>query len=330
MARPILLFSGSWADLPLATLAPRAAEWGYQGLDLSARGDHLEVQRGLAEEDYCPEKLAALNRLELSVPVVSCHHVSQAVCDPIDSRHRDLVPEYVWGDGDPVGVGQRAAEEVMATARVAQKLGASVLGGFAGSPIWSYVVGWPYPSTEVIADAMREFARRFHPILDVCQECGLRYAYEIHPGQLAFDLYSAEMVLDALDGREEFGFTLDPSHLHWTGLDPVEFVRRFRDRVYHVHVKDAAVTLNGRNSLLNSYLPKGDPRRGWDYRSPGRGGVDWESFVRALNEVGYEGPLAVEWSDAGMDRDFGAEEACKFVRRLDFEPPPRAGDAAFR
>jgi hypothetical protein len=92
MARPILLFTGSWADLPLATLAPRAAEWGYQGLDLSARGDHLEVQRGLSEEDYCPDKLAALNRLELSVPVVSCHHVSQAVCDPIDSRHRDLVP----------------------------------------------------------------------------------------------------------------------------------------------------------------------------------------------------------------------------------------------
>ncbi len=330
MARPILLYTGSQADQPLDALAPRAAEWGYQGLELSTRGDHFEVQRALSEDDYCPAKLAALNRLELSVPVVSCHNVSQAVCDPIDARHRPLVPEYVWGDGDPVGVGQRAAEEVMATARAAQKLGASALSGFTGSPVWSYVAGWPYPDTAVIADDLREFARRFHPILDVCQECGLRYAFEVHPGQLAFDLYSAEMVLDALDGREEFGFTLDPSHLHWTGVDPVEFVRRFRDRIYHVHVKDAAVTLNGRSSLLNSYFPKGDPRRGWDFRSPGRGGIDWEAFVRALNEVGYEGPLAVEWSDAGMDPDAGAEEACRFVRRLDFEPPPRAGDAPFR
>ncbi len=330
MARPILLYTGSRADQPLDALAPRAAEWGYQGLELSTRGDHFEVQRALSEDDYCPAKLAALNRLELSVPVVSCHNVSQAVCDPIDARHRPLVPEYVWGDGDPVGVGQRAAEEVMATARAAQKLGASALSGFTGSPVWSYVAGWPYPDPAVIADALREFARRFHPILDVCQECGLRYAFEVHPGQLAFDLYSAEMVLDALDGREEFGFTLDPSHLHWTGVDPVEFVRRFRDRIYHVHVKDAAVTLNGRSSLLNSYFPKGDPRRGWDFRSPGRGGIDWEAFVRALNEVGYEGPLAVEWSDAGMDPDAGAEEACRFVRRLDFEPPPRAGDAPFR
>jgi sugar phosphate isomerase/epimerase len=330
MARPIVLFSGSRADQPLAALAAQAAEWGYQGLDLSTRGDHLEVQRALSEDDYCPDKLAALNRLELSVPVVSCHHVSHAICDPIGPQHRSLVPEYVWGDGDPEGVGQRAAEEVMATARAAQKLGASVLGGFAGSPIWSYVVGWPYPEADTVSEAFTEFARRFHPILDVCQECGLRYAFEVHPGQLAFDLYSAEMILDALDGREEFGFTLDPSHLHWIGVDPVEFVRRFRERIYHVHIKDVAIALNGRNSLLNSYFPKGDPRRGWDYRSPGRGGIDWEAFIRVLNEVHYEGPLAVEWSDAGMNRDFGAEEACKFVRRLDFEPPPNAGEAAFR
>jgi sugar phosphate isomerase/epimerase len=330
MARPILFFSGSRSDQPIAALAAQAAEWGYQGLDLSTRADHFEVQRALSEDDYCPERLNSLNRLELTVPVVSCHHVSQAICDPIGPQHRALVPEYVWGDGDPVGVSQRAAEEVMATARAAQKLGASVLGGFAGSPIWSYVAGWPYPDAEVIGEAFREFARRFHPILDVCQECGLRYAFEVHPGQLAYDLYSAEMILDALDAREEFGFTLDPSHLHWIGVDPVEFVRRFRDRIYHVHIKDVAITLNGRNSLLNSYLPKGDPRRGWDYRSPGRGGIDWEAFIRALNEIRYEGPLAVEWSDAGMDRDFGAEEACKFVRRLDFEPPADRGEAAFR
>jgi sugar phosphate isomerase/epimerase len=330
MARPILFFSGSRAELPLATLAQRVAEWGYQGLDLAARGDHLEVQRALSEDDYCSDLLASLNRLELSVPVVSCHHVSQAVCDAIDARHRALVPDYVWGDGDPVGVGQRAAEEVMATARAAQKLGASVLSGFAGSPIWSYVVGWPHADAVTVAEAMGEFARRFQPILDACAECGLRFAYEVHPGQLAFDLYSAEVVLDALDGREEFGFTVDPSHLHWIGVDPVEFVRRFRDHIYHVHVKDVAISLNGRNSLFNSYLGKGDPRRGWNYRSPGRGGVDWEAFIRSLNEIGYDGPLAVEWSDSGMDPDFGAEEACRFVRRLDFEPPPHAGEGAFR
>ena len=330
MPRPVILFSGGWADLPLEQLAPQAAEWGYQGLDLACWGDHFEVQRALSEDDYVAARLDLLNRLELSAPVVSCHRLSQAVCDVIDGRHRDLVPDYVWGDGQPAGVQQRAVEEMMATARAAHKLGAAVLAGFTGSPIWSYVMGYPPPNEELVEEALRDFARRFGPVLDACSECGLKYACEVHPGQLAFDLYSAERLLEAVGGREELGFLFDPSHLLWLGVDPVEFLRRFGERIYHVHVKDVVLTLNGRSSLLGSYLPYGDPRRGWQPRAPGRGGIDWEAVIRALNEIGYDGPLAVEWSDPGMDRLYGAEEACKFVKRLDFEPPPRAGEQAFR
>jgi sugar phosphate isomerase/epimerase len=330
MARPVILYSGSWADVALEELATQAAEWGYQGLELCCWGDHFEVQRALSEDDYAPSKLALLNRLELSVPVLSVHRVSTAVCDVIDARHRPLLPDYVWGDGTPEGVRERAVQELLDTAHAAQKLGVSVLSGFTGSPIWSYVVGYPAPNAEIVEDALRDFAQRWNPILDACQECGLKYAFEVHPGQLAFDFHSAERVLDALHGREDFGFTFDPSHLLWQGVDPAEFIRRFRDRIYHVHVKDVAIALNGRNSLLGSYLPYGDPRRGWEPRSPGRGGIDWESLIRALNNIGYEGPLSVEWKDAGMDRAFGAEEACQFVKRLNFEAPPRSDEQAFR
>src|SRR5262249_55648990 len=169
MARPVLLFSGPWADLPLADLAARAAEWGYNGLELCCWGDHLEVQRALSEPDYAPARLDLLARNDLHAPVVSNHLVGQAVCDPIDARHRTLVPDYVWGDGNPEGVRQRAAEEMMATVRVAQKLGATVVGGFTGSPLWSYVAGWPAPTTQTVADGFREFARAWNPILDVCR-----------------------------------------------------------------------------------------------------------------------------------------------------------------
>jgi sugar phosphate isomerase/epimerase len=320
MVRPVILFSGQWADLPLEELARKASEWSYQGLDLCCWGEHLEVQRALSEPDYCQNKLELLARYDLSVLVVSNHRVGQAVCDVIDSRHQRILPDYVWDDGQPAGVQQRAAEEMMATARVAQKLGVGVVAGFTGSSLWSYVGGYPPPTPEVVAEGLRDFARKWNPILDVCGECGLKFAFEVHPGQIAFDLHSAEMALDALNGREEFGFTFDPSHLHWQGIDPAEFLRRFADRIYHVHIKDAVLTLNGRNGLLGSYLPYGDPRRGWDFRSPGRGGIDWEAVIRALNEIGYDGPLAVEWKDSGMSRDYGAEDACKFVKRLDFEP----------
>ena len=106
-------------------------------------------------------------------------------------------------------------------------------------------------------------------------------------------------------------------------------MRRFADRVYHVHIKDAVLTLDGKAGVLAGYWPSGDSRRGWQFRSPGRGGIDWEAVIRALNEIGYEGPLSIDWHDPGMDREFGAKEACDFVKRLDFDPPPR-GPQVFR
>jgi sugar phosphate isomerase/epimerase len=172
-------------------------------------------------------------------------------------------------------------------------------------------------------------AERFNPILDVFGECGVRFALEVHPTEIAFDLMSARRALDALGRREEFGFNFDPSLLHWQGVDPVEFIREFADRIYHVHIKDAIVTLNGRSGILGSHLNFGDPRRGWDFRSPGRGGVNFEEIIRALNAARYDGPLSVEWEDAGMDREAGAKEACEFVKRLDFQASGVAFDAAF-
>src|SRR4051794_19460149 len=222
MARPILLCSAPWADVPLEELVLHAAEWGYQGLDLCCWGDHFEVQRASAEEDYCPDKLALLGRQELLVPVLSQHRVSQAVADVLDDRHREGLPDYVWGDGRPDGVRERAVEEMLATCRAAQALGVSVLTGGTGSPLTAALLGPGGP--EAVADGLRDLARHWAPILDACGESGLRYAAQVQPGQAAFDLASAEMVLEALGGREEFGFALDPAALHWQGVDPVEFV----------------------------------------------------------------------------------------------------------
>ena len=324
MPRPLLLFTGPFADQPLTTLAAQASEWGYHGLELCCWGDHLEVQRGLSDEPYATDRLAMLSRHDLQVPVIANHKVGQVVADPVDQRHQSLVPDYVWGDGQPEGVRARAVEEMVATIRLAEKLGAAVVSGFTGSPVWSYVTGYPAPRPGVIAEALRQFADHWTPILDVARDCGVRFAAEVHPGQMAFDLYSAEIVLDVLHGREEFGFTFDPSHFHWQGVDPIEFLRRFPERIYHVHVKDAILTLNGRAGILAGYWPSGDPRRGWQFRSPGRGGIDWDAILRTLNEIGYDGPLSVDWHDAGLDRDFGAADAIQFLQRLDFDPPPRS------
>ena len=260
---------------------------------------------------------------------ISTHLVGQAVCDTIDERHKAILPDYVWGDGDPAGVNERAAEDLKNTARVAKKFGVKVVNGFTGSAIWPLLYSFPPVPQSMIDDGFKQFADRWNPILDVFDECGVKFALEVHPTEIAFDIYSAQMAREALGHREAFGFNFDPSHLIWQDVDPVEFIRTFPDRIYHVHVKDAAKQLNGKSGILCSHINFGDPRRGWDFRSPGRGHVNFEEITRALNAIGYNGPLSIEWEDCGMDREFGAREACEFTRKMNFSPSDVQFDAAF-
>lgn len=327
--RPITLCTGQWADLPLEQLVVKCQSIGFDGLELACWGDHFEVQRALAEEDYCARRRQLLADHHLQVHAISNHLAGQAVLDQIDLRHQAMLPARIWGDGDPAGVSARAAEELKDTARAARRLGVSIVNGFTGSSIWHLVYSFPPVLPKMIDEGFKLLAERFHPILDVYRECGVRFALEVHPTEIAFDLYSAQRALEALDYREEFGFNFDPSHLIWQGVDPVEFLRMFPDRIFHVHMKDAAVRRDGRAGVLGSHLNFGDPRRGWDFRSLGHGDVNFEEIIRTLNEIGYQGPLSVEWEDSGMDRDHGAREAYEFVRRVSFAPSNRAFDAAF-
>lgn len=329
MARPVTLFTGQWADLPIEDMARMTSEFGYDGIELACWGDHFKVDKALADDNYCTQKRELLDRHNLQCHAISAHLVGQAVLDNIDERHQGILPDYVWGDGDPAAVNQRAIQELKDTARAAQKFGVDVVNGFTGSSIWHLNYSFP-PVTEAMIDAgFNLLAERFNPILDVYAECGVKFALEVHPTEIAFDIYTAERALEALGHREEFGFNFDPSHLHWQGVCPVEFIRAFPDRIYHVHIKDAITTLNGKSGILASHINFGDHRRGWDFRSPGRGEVNFEEIIRALNDIGYDGPLSIEWEDCGMDREFGAREACEFTKRLDFAPSGRAFDAAF-
>jgi sugar phosphate isomerase/epimerase len=132
MARLVTLFTGQWADLKLEDMARKTAEFGYQGIELACWGDHFEVDKALADDGYCAAKRDLLESHNLQCRAISAHLVGQAVCDVIDQRHKAILPAYVWGDGKPEGVNQRAAEELKNTARAAQKLGVGVVNGFTG------------------------------------------------------------------------------------------------------------------------------------------------------------------------------------------------------
>ena len=327
MARHVTLFTGQWADLPLGELAPKARGFGFDGLELACWGDHLDVDRAATDQAYCDARTALLAAHDLGCWAISHHLAGQLVCDLNDARSDAFAPAATHGNPDAKR--EWAVETMKNTARAARNLGVPVVCGFTGSSIWHLLYSFPPVTPEMIDAGYRQFAELWHPILDVFDECGVRFALEVHPTEIAFDIVSAHGGREALDRREAFGFNFDPSHLQWQGMEPARFIDEFPDRIYHVHMKDAAVTLDGRTGLLSSHLPFGVPERGWDFRSVGRGDVDFEAIIRALNRVGYGGPLSVEWEDSGMDREHGARESCAFVREIDFAPSRVAFDAAF-
>jgi sugar phosphate isomerase/epimerase len=331
MTRPITLFTGQWADLPFEEVCRLASGWGYDGLEIACWGDHLDVWATVEDDAYLASKRDVLAKYDLKVWAISNHLKGQAVCDdPIDQRHRDILPSRIWGDGDAEGVRQRAAEEMKTTARAARRLGVDTVIGFTGSSIWKYVAMFP-PATQAMVDAgYDDFATRWNPILDVFDAEGVRFAHEVHPSEIAYDYWTTVRALEAVDHREAFGLNWDPSHFVWQDLDPVSFLWDFRDRIYHVDCKDTKLQVgNGRNGRLGSHLAWADPRRGWDFVSTGHGDVPWERCFRMLNTIDYAGPISVEWEDAGMDRLRGAPEALDFVRSLAFDPPDAAFDSAF-
>jgi len=330
MSRPITLFTGQWADLPFDTVCAKAKALGYDGLELACWGDHFEVDKALEQDGYVQGRWDILNKHGLQCFAISAHLVGQAVCDRIDERHKSILPPRIWGDGAEDGVRARAAEEMKNTARAAAKMGLKVVPGFTGSPIWGWFYSFPPNPPDYREKGLKFFAEMWTPILDVFAEVGVKFALEVHPTEIAFDIASAENALNAVQSHESFGFNYDPSHFGYQGVDYVAFIRRFGARIFHVHMKDVYWSARPTEAgVFGGHLDFGDPRRFWDFRSIGRGSVDFEAIIRALNDIGYNGPLSVEWEDGKMDREHGAAESCAFLRKLDFAPSAVVFDAAF-
>ena len=328
MSRSVTLFTGQWADIPLAELAPLAKKMGFDGLELACWGDHMDVDKAAKSKEYCKDKLELLASHGLECHAISNHLAGQLVCDLNNDGRSDMfAPAELAGDAE----GQRkwAVKTMKNTAKAAANMGVKVVNGFTGSSIWHMLYSFPPASEKMIEDGFKQFAKLWNPIFDIFDKVGVKFALEVHPTEIAFDIVTARRALAAVNHREAFGFNFDPSHLEWQGVDPVKFLKAFPDRIYHVHMKDCSVTLDGESGILSSHLNFGTPGRGWDFRSVGRGDVNFEDIIRTLNAQGYNGPLSVEWEDAMMDRIHGATESCEFTKNIDFPKSDRVFDEAF-
>ncbi|MBI1369944.1 MAG: TIM barrel protein [Planctomycetes bacterium] len=343
MSRPVTLFTGQWADLPFETMCAKAAEFGYDGIELACWGDHFEVDKALKDKSYCKGRWEILLDHGLTAFAISNHLVGQAVCDLIDERHKLILPKRLWGDGKPEGVRKRAAKEMIDTAKACRRFVdanpnkkgkadpfPAVVNGFTGSSVWHSIYAFPPTDQKFWQRGFDDFAKRWTPILNAFDKVNVNFALEVHPTEIAFDIASAQRALEAVKNHKRFGFNYDPSHLGYQGVDYVKFIYTFGKRIYHVHMKDAQWNRgDGTVGVFGGHTTFADPRRYWDFRSLGHGDVDFEQIICALNDVGYNGPLSVEWEDSRMDREHGAAEAAAFVRDVDFPRSNIAFDGQF-
>jgi len=328
MSRPVTIFSGQWADLPFDKFCEKIKSFGYDGAEIACWGDHLDLKKAATDKAYADERIAILKKHGLKTWAIGTHLPGQCVGDNWDPRLDGFAPSSLAGKPDEIR--NWAIQEMKYAAAAAKNLGVKVVTGFMGSPIWAYWYSFPQTSEKMIDDAFKKIVDLWTPIFDEFDKCGVKFALEVHPTEIAFDYYTAERLLKAFNNRKTLGFNFDPSHLQWQGVSPQIFLRDFSEKIYHVHVKDAVVTLDGKAGILGSLITFGDTRRGWNFVSPGHGDVDFDKIIRELNAMNYDGPLSVEWEDSGMDREFGAKEACEFVKKLNFSPSTVAFDDALK
>jgi sugar phosphate isomerase/epimerase len=325
--RPITIASGQFGDIPLEELCKLASSIGYEGIEVACHA-HLDIHKALYDDAYVSDFKATLEKYNLSVWALGAHLIGQCVGDNWDPRLDNFAPGEL--SGKPEEIRAWAVQEMKLVARAAQKLGANVVTCFLGSPIWAYWYSFPQTPQTLVNEGFQLIKELWSPIFDVFDECGVKFAFEVHPTEIAFDYYSTEKLFKLFEHRPTLGLNFDPSHLVWQGIDPCIFLRDFADRIYHVHMKDVKVKLDGKAGILGSHIDFGDTRRGWNFVSLGHGNVDFDGIIRELNQIGYNGPLSAEWEDTGMERTFGAIEAYEFARRINFNPSDISFDSALK
>ena len=328
MARPVTIYSAQFADLPFEKVCEMMKSFGYDGIEIACWGDHMDVKKAATDPKYVEGRKAILKKYGLKAWALGAHISGQCVGDNWDPRLDGFAPSNMAGK--PEEIRKWGIQEMKYTAQAAKNMGIKVVTGFMGSPIWAYWYSFPQTTDKMIDDGFKKIVDLWTPIFDEFDKCGVKFALEVHPTEIAFDYYTAERLLKEFKNRKALGFNFDPSHLLWQGVTPHLFLRDFASRIYHVHMKDAAVTLDGRAGILGSFITFGDNRRGWNFRSLGHGDVDFENIIRELNAMNYNGPLSVEWEDSGMTREAGAKEACEFVKSINFSPSTAAFDKSFK
>jgi len=307
------------------TIVEWAALIGYVGVQIpSWDGRIFDLERAAEDQDYCDGLIATAAKYGVQLTELSTHLQGQLVaCHPAyDTLFNGFCPEFAHDD--PKAKQKWGTEQLMWAAKASGRLGMTEHATFPGALLWHTMYPWPQRPAGLVEQAFAELASRWLPILDAFDKEGVDVCYEIHPGEDLHDGVTFERFLEAVDNHPRCNILYDPSHLILQGMDYLEFIDIYHERIKMFHVKDGELNCNGRSGVYGGYQAWID--RPGRFRSLGDGQIDFNSIFSKLTQYGFEGWSVVEWECCIKDPEDGAREGAQFVREHTIKPCERSFD----
>jgi sugar phosphate isomerase/epimerase len=302
-----------------------AADKGYLGIQIPTwDGRLIDLEKASSSKTYCDDLKGKIADYGLQITELSTHLQGQLVAShpTYDTQYDNFAPAAV--QGNPVARQQWAVEQLKHAAKASQHLGLTSHVTFSGALAWPFLYPWPQRPDGLIETAFKELGRRWKPILDVFDECGVNVGYELHPGEDLYDGSSFEMFLEQVGGHTRAGINYDPSHFILQCLDYLQFIDLYHDRIYAFHVKDAEFNPTGKQGVYGGY--QSWVNRAGRFRSLGDGQVDFSGIFSRLSQYGYDGWAVLEWECCIKSSEQGATEGAMFIEDHIIQVTERAFD----
>lgn len=312
---PAIFLAQFMGDAPFDTLE-NACKWmadaGYKGVQIPSDNPVcIDLKQAAESQDYCDEYIGKCAEWGVEVTELSTHIQGQlvAVHPAYDTAFDAFAPEHLHGKPDDR---QRwAVEQVKFAAKASERMGLTNSVSFPGALVWPFMYPWPQRPAGLVEEGFKELAKRWRPILDYYDECGVNVCYEIHPGEDLHDGVTYERFLEEVDGHSRCNILYDPSHFILQQLDYLAFIDHYHDRIKMFHVKDAEFRPNGKSGIYGGYQSWVD--RPGRFRSLGDGQIDFKGIFSKLSAYDFDGWAVVEWECALKHNQDGAREGAQFV-----------------
>ncbi|MBK7220552.1 MAG: sugar phosphate isomerase/epimerase [Saprospiraceae bacterium] len=296
----------------LSNICEWVADLGYKGIQIPTWDSRcIDLEKAASSQDYCDEILGLVRSYGLEVSELSTHLQGQlvAVHPAYNSMFDGFAPKAVHGN--PEARTEWAKNQVKMAGTASQRMGLKAHATFSGALLWPMMYPWPQRPDGLVELGFEELAKRWLPLLNHFDECGVDVCYEVHPGEDLHDGISYEMFLDKVNHHARACLLYDPSHFVLQQLDYLQYIDFYHDRIKMFHVKDAEFNPTGKSGVYGGF--QSWINRAGRFRSPGDGQVDFGAIFSKLSQYGYDGWAVLEWECCIKSPQQGAAEGAPFI-----------------